>query len=116
MHFDDKPEDAAFRAAARAWLEANAPAIDLREDVVSATGEREQEFIRLARQWQAKKYAAGYGAITWPKAFGGMDGGAMQELIFNQEEAKFRGPADHFFRLAMGISLPGVRMFGTGAQ
>ena len=43
-----------------------------------------------AKAWQAKKAAAGYACITWPKEWGGGGGANSQaQVIFGQEEANF---------------------------
>ena len=53
MDFNDTPIEAAFRAEARAWLEANAPQ--------PTAGKRgDAAHLAAAKIWQAKKAAAGY--------------------------------------------------------
>ena len=47
MELRDSPDEAAFRAGVRAWLEENLPAGDRRE-------------------WSRKMYDAGYAGLTWP--------------------------------------------------
>ena len=63
MNFEDSPEEAKFRAEARAWLAENAAEYrkPLPENMTEA------ETLKMAKSWQAKKAAAGYAAITWPK-------------------------------------------------
>ena len=53
MDFDDTPEEAAFRAEARAWLAANAP----RESVAREGIEVDAAQLSAARDWQARKAA-----------------------------------------------------------
>lgn len=60
-----------------------------------------------ARVWQGKKAAAGFGAITWPKVLGGRGGTPMQELIWRQEEGKFKVPTG-MFNVSLGMVLPSV--------
>lgn len=95
MDFNDTPEQAAYRAAVRAWLAANADALD------GETG------LAAAKAWQARKYAAGYVGITWPKAVGGQGGNAMQQIIFNQEEAKVGAPTG-LYAIGLGMCIPTV--------
>lgn len=81
MDFDDTAEEAEFRAQVRAWLE---------KYVEPRPGNQtpEQRLSR-AKRLLAAKAAAGYAAITWPKALGGLGGTEIQSLIFSQEEARF---------------------------
>src|SRR5690348_14940211 len=80
MNFDDTPEEAAFRTRVRAWLDANA-APRSSNAVLSAARGDDAELAR-AREWQAKKAAAGYACITWPKEYGGLGGTPMQAVIY----------------------------------
>ena len=66
MDFNDTPEEAAYRAQVRAWLKANAPKSAVGDDL-----ERGGDSIPRSKAWQAKKAAAGYAQITWPKEWGG---------------------------------------------
>ena len=107
MDFNDSPEEAAFRAEARAWLEANAP----RE---RASGRGDAEHMAAAKAWQAKKAAAGYAQITWPKEWGGGGGTPMQSIIFGQEEAKY-GQNYGYFQIGLGMCVPTVMAFADDA-
>ena len=71
MDFDDTPEEAAFRAEARAWLEANAIPKGSPEDFSAGyfTGDIDPaEYIKRCRWWQGQLHEAGWAGITWPKA------------------------------------------------
>ena len=112
MDFEDSPGEAAFRAGVRAWLAANAPpkgAGSAPEPV------DESERLRRARDWQARKAAAGYAAITWPQAYGGRDGTRMQEVIYRQEEARFEVPTG-VFDIGLGMCIPTLLAHGTEEQ
>ncbi len=87
MDFNDTPEEAAYRARAREWLEANAPKVHYTGDP-EGTGSS----MEASKAWQAKKAAAGYACITWPKAWGGQGGNPIQNVIFSAEEAKYPVP------------------------
>ena len=106
MDFRDTPEEAAFRAQVRAWLEANAQLRKSDEDRFDA-GMDDRQRIAAARAWQKKKAAAGYAAITWPKEVGGMGGTPMQQVIYGQEEARFLVPR-MIFENSLGQCLPTV--------
>ena len=114
MDFNDTPEEAAFRAEVRAWLEANATPKRSRDDTFAA-GLSEAEYLAAARAWQAKKAAAGYAAIAAPKEMGGLGGTPAMQIVYNQEEAKFLMP-DRVFEVSLGTALPTVAMWGTPEQ
>ena len=60
MDLRDTPEEAAFRAELRAWIEAN-----LTDEI------RRGRFEEAGREWSRKLYEAGYAGLTWPKEYGG---------------------------------------------
>jgi alkylation response protein AidB-like acyl-CoA dehydrogenase len=106
MDFNDSPEEAAFRAKARAWLEANAPPRRPPRGMHC----RDIELMPEAKAWQAKKAAAGYAQIAWPRGWGGGDGTPIQQVIFNQEEAKL-GISYGYFNIGLGMAIPTVISF-----
>ena len=108
MDFSDTPEEAAYRAKARAWLEANAPRGGL--DPGRETGEA----LEKARAWQARKAANGYAQITWPKEWGGPGGSQIQSVIYAQEEARFGVTSKHF-SIGLGMCVPTVMAFADEA-
>lgn len=89
MDFRDSPEEADFRAQARAWLEANAP---LRDPDAPEPGVFErwptQQEMAAARAWQRHKYEAGWAGVFWPREYGGRGGTIMQQIIWMQEERR----------------------------
>ncbi|MFN9848200.1 MAG: acyl-CoA dehydrogenase family protein, partial [Alphaproteobacteria bacterium] len=104
MDFNDTPEEAAYRAEVRAWLEANAP-----KSAVADDGEGGGS-MAASKAWQAKKAAAGYACITWPKEWGGQGGNPLQQVIFNQEEANHPIPPNPF-TIGLGMCVPTVATF-----
>ncbi len=100
MDFADAPEEAAYRAEVRAWLEANAPK------------EVSDDWIAQSKDWQRAKHAAGYTGIAWPKAVGGRGQGAMRAIIFNQEEARTAAPAS-LYAIGLGMCIPTVLTHGS---
>ncbi len=108
MDFNDSPEEAAYREAARSWLSQNAADHAAR----SAGGRRPNtpEHMAAAKQWQARKADAGYACITWPKAWGGGGGTPIDQVIFNQEEAK-AGVNYGYFTIGLGMCVPTVMAF-----
>ena len=109
MNFDDTPDEAAFRLEVRQWLEANAPPRN------SAAPDDEAANLAIARAFQAKKAKAGYAAITWSKDVGGMGGTPIQQVIFSQEQSRYRVGAN-FFSIGLGMCIPTVMKFGSAAH
>ena len=116
MDFNDTPEEAAFRAEARAWLEANAKLKDPDAPGPDLLGERtDPEVIKAAQAWQKKKAEGGWACITWPKEYGGRDATPIQNVIWGQEEAKFETPPN-IFGIGLGMCGPTVLTHGTEEQ
>jgi alkylation response protein AidB-like acyl-CoA dehydrogenase len=116
MDFNDTPEEAAFRAEARAWLEANAERRTSDDVAGTDLGERvDDATLRAAQEWQKKKADAGWACITWPKEYGGRGGTAIQSVIWNQEESKFRTPPN-IFGIGHGMCAPTIMTHGTPEQ
>jgi alkylation response protein AidB-like acyl-CoA dehydrogenase len=112
MDFNDTPEEAAYRAKARAWLEANAPRDVERGDML---GDEDAHGLKAAKAWQARKAAAGYACITWPKEWGGVGGANWQAQIFAQEEASFATPGNPF-QIGLGMCVPTIMTAGAEAD
>jgi alkylation response protein AidB-like acyl-CoA dehydrogenase len=89
MDFSDTPEQAAFRADARRFLEANAE--PRRGSFETWTGRHgEAEGLARAKAFQAKA-AAGFAAIRGPWSTEGA-GLADLQVIWGQEESRFFVP------------------------
>ncbi|MBX3485793.1 acyl-CoA dehydrogenase family protein [Phenylobacterium sp.] len=88
MEFEDTPQEAAFRAEARAWIAANAPAEVLA--AVEATGVGTLalgvDSVPAQKAWQRTKYEAGWACLHWPRAYGGRGATPVERLIWLQEE------------------------------
>ena len=109
MDFRDSPEEAAFRSQVQAWLKANGQRRQHADEVWGA-GLNKADYLAAAKAWQARKFAAGYAAITSPKADGGLDGTPIQQVIYQQEEASYLVPG-RIFEISLGMCLPTVRMW-----
>ena len=113
MDFEDTPQEAEFRAKVREWLKANAPLKAEDASINALAGPLDEvKALRDAKAWQAKKAAAGYAKITWPRELGGMGGTAIQNVIYAQEEAKCGVPSG-FFEIGLGMCIPTVMAHGT---
>ena len=64
MDLNETSEESAFRAEARAWLEANVPASPL------PSFDTEEGFAQH-RVWEKKLYEGGWSAVSWPVEYGG---------------------------------------------
>jgi alkylation response protein AidB-like acyl-CoA dehydrogenase len=116
----DSPEEARFRAQARAWLEANAhrplaPPIAPSAIVAEWTPAEEVEKLAEARAWQKLKFDAGWAGIAWPPAYGGRGQSIVEHNIFSAEEAHFDIPHD---ALVVGLAWcgPAVLLLGNEEQ
>ena len=114
MDFTDSPEEAAYRAKARAWLQANAPKYAGRGRGGPLEDDESSDDMARAKAWQAKKAEAGYAQVTWPKEWGGGGGTPIQSVIFGQEEAKF-GVGSGYFAIGLGMCVPTVMSVGDEA-
>jgi alkylation response protein AidB-like acyl-CoA dehydrogenase len=116
MDFNDTPEEAAFRAEARAWLEKNAERRTVEDHSSGPLEESDRPgVIKEAKAWQKKKAAAGWACITWPREYGGRGGSAIQSVIWSQEEARFKTPPP-VFSIGLGMCGPTILAHGTDAQ
>jgi alkylation response protein AidB-like acyl-CoA dehydrogenase len=115
MDFNDTPEEAGFRAEARAWLETNAERLKPGERAPGLEGRADPAAIKRAQAWQAKKADAGWACITWPKEYGGRSATSIQNVIWNQEEARFRTPPN-IFGIGQGMLGPTIMVHGSDEQ
>ena len=97
MDFSDTPAEAAFREEARAWLQDNVP---------SAAELDSLDPIAQAKLWQKRKYEAGWACIRWPKEYGGRGASAVEQVIWNQEEAKHPNLPGAVFSIGQGMAAP----------
>jgi alkylation response protein AidB-like acyl-CoA dehydrogenase len=119
MDFDDTPEEAAFRAEARAWLDAHAmrrPAAGagaVRTHV--ADDESQARHVLACREWQRTLAADRWAGITWPKEFGGRGGSAIHQVIFAQEQADYDVPVGALV-VGLGMVAPTLMALGRPDQ
>ncbi len=102
MDFNDSAEEAAFREQARTWLAANAPTA---EELAGL------DEVQAAKLWQKRKYDAGWACIRWPEEYGGRGASAIEQVIWNQEEAKFATPGG-VFAIGQGMAAPTLMAWG----
>ena len=80
------PEQQAFRAEVRAWLEAHVPTHPLEH--FDAT----REGFEAHRQWEKTLKSGDWGMVTWPKEYGGRGLDLIQWLIFEEEYYRAGAP------------------------
>ncbi|MEQ1647147.1 MAG: acyl-CoA dehydrogenase family protein [Hyphomicrobiaceae bacterium] len=115
MDFDDTPEEAIFRREVRAFLNTHASPKSPSSRGLRRRFIRDAADLAAAKAWQGKKAAAGFAAITWPKDLGGRGGTAIEQVIYNQEEADFdvqRGA----FEIGLGMCVPTLMKYGKPQQ
>ncbi|HMF04263.1 MAG TPA: acyl-CoA dehydrogenase family protein [Acidimicrobiia bacterium] len=78
-------EERAFRADARAWLEANVPR------PVLPSGDTREGFA-LHKEWERALFDARWAVVSWPQEYGGRDATLMEWLIFEEEYYRAAGP------------------------
>ncbi|KZY06269.1 MULTISPECIES: acyl-CoA dehydrogenase family protein [unclassified Sulfitobacter] len=115
MDFSDSPEEAAFRAKARDWLDANATRRNGSEKAQDHFMARDADEVARARNWQARKADAGWAGLTWPRAFGGRDANPIEQVIWNQEEGRYAVPPNVFL-IGIGLVGPTIMIHGTEDQ
>jgi alkylation response protein AidB-like acyl-CoA dehydrogenase len=118
---DESPADAAFRAEARAFLEAHAERRDATADLATTLGrtdisaEAEAQHVQECRDWQGTLAKHGWAGVAWPSEFGGKGGTPSQAKIFAQEEMQFVVSAGAF-AIAIGMVGPTIIAHGTEEQ
>ena len=111
MDFKDNQEQANFRKKCRDWLEKNAK---------PKTGVEKNEFaninyLQAAKDWQKKKYDAGWAMLHWPKEYGGIAASAIERIIWSEEESKFDVPRG-IFEIGLGMCGPVMMEYASENQ
>ena len=112
MDFEDTPEESAFRAQCRAWLDQHAT---LRNPTETAAVVGDGDVLLRAQAWQAQKADAGWACMTWPKEYGGRAASRIEASIWNQEEARYATPPN-IFTIGQGMLGPTIMAHGTDVQ
>ena len=111
MDFNDTPEQAQFRNTCREWLEKNAEpkSNKKKEDFADI------QFLDVAREWQKKKYDAGWAMLHWPKEYGGIAASPIERIIWAEEESKFNVPRG-IFEIGLGMCGPVMMEYASDEQ
>jgi len=97
----------AYRARVREWLAANAPP--------PTAGLPPAEYLRVAKEYQAALFAAGFAGITWPEDVGGQGMGPAEQQVFAEEAAELDLPT-YPLLIGMGMCGPTLVDLGTPEQ
>ncbi|HMS19963.1 acyl-CoA dehydrogenase family protein [uncultured Sphingorhabdus sp.] len=108
MHLHYTPEQEAFRAEVRAWMEAHVP----KEPLV--TLECKEGFDQHV-EWERTLASGNWGMVTWPEAYGGRGLDLIQWLIFEEEYFRAGGP-NRANQNGIFLLGPTIMEFGTEEQ
>jgi alkylation response protein AidB-like acyl-CoA dehydrogenase len=111
VDLDDTPEQAAYRAQVRSWLDehkSEAPIITGPDAIKD-----EDEIIAARRVWQGKLAEGGLAGVTWPKEYGGQGLGPIEQVMCNQEIARAKVPG---ILDAIGVGMLGPTIIAHGSD
>jgi len=100
-------EEEAFRAEARAWLEANVPR-------GLPSGDTAPGFA-LHREWERELFDARWAVVSWPREYGGREATLFEWLIFEEEYHRAGGP-QRVTQNGIFLLAPTLFEFGTQEQ
>ncbi len=109
MDLDDTPEQAAYRAQVRSWLDQHAAEAPMLQGPGAL--EDEHEIIAARRVWQGKLAEGGLAGVTWPKEYGGQGLGPIEQVICGQEIARAKVPG---ILDAIGVGMLGPTIIAHG--
>jgi len=113
VDLDDTPDQGAYRAQVRAWLDQNKHSAPVLQGEGALTDE--DEIVAARRAWQGKLAEAGLAGVTWPKEFGGQSLGPIEQVICNQEIARAKVPGI-LDAIGVGMLGPTIIAHGTDEQ
>ncbi len=108
MNLEFTEQEQAFRAEARAWLEANVPTEPLK------SGDSREGFSQHV-QWEQTLFEGRWAVPSWPRAYGGREATLVQWLIFEEEYYRCGAPA-RVTQNGIFLLAPTLFEFGTEAQ
>ncbi len=115
MDFNDTPEEAAFRAEVRSFLDSQASRRKPGDATQRTRYLEGPDALKQGKAWQAKKADAGYVGITWDPRWGGRGGSPIQQVIYNQEESRYNLPRG-FFEIGLGMCIPTMMAYASPEQ
>jgi alkylation response protein AidB-like acyl-CoA dehydrogenase len=104
MDFHFTPEEEAFRAEVRAFLDANLP---------KGTNTNDPAFLA---EWSRKVREKRWVGFSWPREVGGGGGSIMQQVILKEEMAKRKAPPLGTCFMGLAWVGPAIIQYGSEAQ
>jgi alkylation response protein AidB-like acyl-CoA dehydrogenase len=104
----ESPAEQAFRAEARAWLEANVPRPAL------PSGDTREGFAAHL-DWERALFEARWSVVSWPQRYGGRDASLWEWLIFEEEYYRAGAP-QRVTQNGIFLLAPSLFEFGTAEQ
>jgi alkylation response protein AidB-like acyl-CoA dehydrogenase len=111
MDLSFTPEEEAFRAEVRAWLDVNLPEA-WRHRGVGGYREEDQD---VQRRWQRRLYEGGWLKLAWPREQGGHGATPVMCAIFDEELARAGAPPI-LGRLGVTLLAPLLSVYGSEWQ
>ncbi|MCB9727248.1 MAG: acyl-CoA dehydrogenase family protein [Deltaproteobacteria bacterium] len=106
LHFTAAEQ--AFRAEARAWLEAHVPKEPL------PSGDTREGFARV-RAFERELFEGGWAVVSWPREYGGREASLVEWLIFEEEYYRAGAPP-RVSQNGIFLLAPTLFEFGTDEQ
>jgi alkylation response protein AidB-like acyl-CoA dehydrogenase len=104
MDFKLTPQEEAFRAEVRAFLDESLPAGANKFDP------------RFLAEWNKKVRARRWVGFSWPREVGGGGGGIMEQVVLKEEMAKRKAPPLGSCFMGLAWVGPAIIQYGTDAQ
>src|SRR5580700_1597303 len=114
MDFASTPEDDAFRAELRGWLDANLPDFQASGEIGDESNADRRTMLRR-QAWQRRLHEGRWAAINWPKAWGGREATVSQNFIYSEVMARAKTPGIYNANGLWQIG-PMILRWGTEAQ
>lgn len=107
----------AFRESVRSWVEANFPQ-ELRDQPASMEGASDGDLAQALDRWRDALAGQGWGAPTWPKAYGGAGLSPAEARVISQEIGRAGGYNPIPLMAGMGVTMVGPTLleYGTDEQ
>lgn len=117
MDFRFTPEQEAFRARLRDWLERNKTEVfgDSSDALAERDEDGESRWQKIL-EWHHRLYAAGYVALHWPKEWGGGGASLVEQAIYQDEVLRLGLPLYGANQLALDRIGPTLMFLGTDEQ
>jgi len=114
MDLRDGPEDVAFRAEVRRFLDENV--VGEFAELKGRGGSGDETFgFEVRRRWEKVLADGGWTCLGWPAAYGGRGATITQQVIFNEEYARAAAPG-RVSILGEGLLGPTLIHYGTPEQ